>query len=122
VDPPDPGYAAREHSIAAVAGALTVTGRRIDQELLAERHASRTARVDELRARLIGDYGFPPLEGTGRPSRSPWATKAGARVFLDLLGTSTGRDTPTVAPSSPPSSYSAASRTGREPPWRRSAR
>ena len=29
VDPADPGYAAREHSIAAVAGAMTLTGLRL---------------------------------------------------------------------------------------------
>lgn len=75
-------YAAREHrAVARLTAATTVTGFRVDTELLAERLAEGQAQREEILARLHAEHGLPITDAKGRQIKSPAATEAGKEAI-----------------------------------------
>lgn len=79
---PSSDYTRREHrAVARLTAASTVTGFRVDTELVDQRLAEGRAQRQEILARLHAEHGLPLTDAKGREIRSPAATEAGKEAI-----------------------------------------
>lgn len=82
-------YAERERMVAAIAGDLTLRGVRVDLDLLDRRLPEEAQRLDQVRRRLIEEWGFPAFlpspKRNPKLSVKPWQTKAGKAVLAEII-------------------------------------
>jgi DNA polymerase-1 len=95
-------YGAREHRVASIAAMISITGFKVDTELLAR----RCAEIAEARAlaaeRLTNGHAVPDTNKAGDPAKSPLATDEGReaiRASFERLGVSRYPKTPSGKPS-----------------------
>ncbi len=75
-------YAVREHrAVARLTAASTVTGFRVDTELLNQRLDEGRQQREQILARLHAEHGLPLTDAKGRPIKSPAATEAGKEAI-----------------------------------------
>lgn len=75
-------YAEREMKVAAFQNRMSLNGWKINRPLLGRRVRQEDERRQGAIAILGDDYGVPLVKADGKPSLSPWATKAG-RLALE---------------------------------------
>lgn len=75
-------YAVREHrAVARLTAASTVTGFRVDTDLLDQRLAEGRQQRADILARLHAEHGLPLTDAKGRAIKSPAATEAGREAI-----------------------------------------
>jgi DNA polymerase-1 len=70
-------YAMREHRVAALGAQMTLSGFRVDVDLLRQRFEAGENRRQELVGWLRAEHGLPTLKKDGKPSAAPQATLEG---------------------------------------------
>lgn len=78
-------YARREHRVVARLAATSVTGFRVDTELLNQRLADGAQHRERLIEQLHTGYGLPLVDEKGKAMRSPAATTAGKNVLQEAF-------------------------------------
>jgi DNA polymerase-1 len=86
--PWDP-YEEREAWVATITARCTLNGFRADVEGLTRRVGELADQAEAGRTMLAEQYGFPLVNGAGKPAKAPQRTKEGKRAFEEAL-TATG--------------------------------
>lgn len=78
-------YDRREAIVASITARATLEGFRVDVDAVTQRARELSERSAAGRQMLSDTYGFPMLNGSGKPSNAPQRTKQGKQAFRDAL-------------------------------------